>query len=67
MLTIGNFIHTRRIELGLSLKTVGDAVGVSKSTVQKWETGFISNMRRDKIIRLARILQVDPALLIHLD
>ena len=36
MLTIGNFIHTRRIELGLSLKTVGDAVGVSKSTVQKW-------------------------------
>lgn len=48
MSEIGNLIYNRRKELGLTLEEVGNAVGVSKSTVKKWENGFISNMRRDK-------------------
>ena len=39
---IGEFIKRRREELGLTLEEVGVAVGVGKSTVKKWETGFIS-------------------------
>ena len=58
---IGEAIHKRRTELGLTLEDVGKYIGVSKSTVKKWETGYISNMRRDKIALLARILQVDPS------
>lgn len=50
----------RRIELGLTLEQVGNYVGVSKSTVRKWETGYISNMRRDKIAKLSQILQLSP-------
>ena len=57
---IGNLIYNRRKELGLTLEEVGNAVGVSKSTVKKWENGFISNMRRDKIEKLSKILQVSP-------
>lgn len=57
---IGKLINSRRTELGLTLEEVGSAVGVSKSTVKKWEDGFISNMRRDKIAKLASVLRLDP-------
>ena len=57
---VGKLINSRRTELGLTLEEVGSAVGVSKSTVKKWEDGFIPNMRRDKIAKLASVLQLDP-------
>ena len=57
---LGDRIKQRRKELGLTLEEVGNAVGVGKSTVKKWETGFISNMRRDKIPKLAAVLQTTP-------
>ena len=53
-------IQSRRKELGLTLEEVGKFVGVSKSTVKKWENGFIKNMKRDKILLLAHALQVSP-------
>lgn len=61
---IGRLIEDRRKELGLTLEQVGDAVGVGKSTVKKWESGYIANMRRDKIARLAAVLELDPGELI---
>lgn len=64
MSEIGQLIYNRRKELGLTLEEIGNACGVSKSTVKKWENGFISNMRRDKIESLARILQVSPVKLL---
>ena len=64
MSEIGNLIYNRRKELGLTLEEVGNAVGVSKSTVKKWENGFISNMRRDKIEKLAKILEISPVRLL---
>ena len=62
---IGNLIKARRLELGLTLEEVGEAVGVGKSTVRKWETGHIQNMRRDRIAMLAKVLQINPSLLIE--
>lgn len=53
-------IRERRLELGLTLENVGNYVGVSKSTVKKWESGSISNMRRDKIAKLSEILRISP-------
>ena len=57
-------IKARRKELGVTLEEIGDYVGVSKATVQRWETGSISNMRRDRIKKLSEILQLDPQQLI---
>lgn len=57
---IGKIINKRRLELGLTLEEVGTFVGVSKSTVKKWEDGFISNMKRDKIAKLAKVLKMNP-------
>lgn len=48
---------------GLTLEDVANAVGVGKSTVRKWETGIIANMRRDKIAALADVLNTTPAYL----
>ena len=63
-MSIGELIYSRRKELNLTLEQVGDYVGVSKSTVKKWESGFISNMRRDKIALLAQVLKINPTELI---
>ena len=49
-----------RKEKGLTLEEVANIVGVGKSTVRKWETGMIANMRRDKIAALAKALGTTP-------
>lgn len=61
---LGSIIYKRRKELGMTLEELGNAVGVSKSTVKKWESGIIANMRSDKIAELARALNLDPWILI---
>ena len=64
MCEIANKIKSRRIELNLTLEDVAQAVGVGRSTVRKWETGMIKNMGRDKIARLAEVLQISPVELV---
>ena len=56
-------IKDLRQEKGLTLEQVAEVVGVGKSTVRKWETGMIANMRRDKIADLAKALGTTPAYL----
>lgn len=60
-------IYDRRKELGLTLEDIAKAVGVSKGTVKKWESGYIKNMRRDKIISLANILDVSPLQILEIE
>ena len=62
-LNMGQKIKALREEHELTLEQVGEAVGVGKSTVRKWETGIIANMRRDKIAALAQVLHTTPAYL----
>ena len=56
-------IYELRKRNKLTLEQVADVVGVGKSTVRKWETGMIANMRRDKIALLAKALHTTPAYL----
>ena len=56
-------IKELRQKKGLTLEQVADVVGVGKSTVRKWETGMIANMKRDKIADLAKALGTTPAYL----
>lgn len=60
-------IYKRRKELNLTLEEIAHAVGVTKSTVKKWEDGYIKNMRRDKIKKLATILRVSPIEILDID
>ena len=59
-----DILRTKRTEHKLTLEEIGNAVGVSKATVKRWESGEIKNLRRDKIAKLAKILEVSPSLLI---
>jgi transcriptional regulator with XRE-family HTH domain len=60
-------IKELRQEQGLTLEQVANVVGVGKSTVRKWETGMIANMKRDKIADLAKALGTTPAYLMGWD
>ena len=51
-------IKALRQDKGLTLEQVASVVGVGKSTVRKWETGMIANMKRDKIASLAKHLEL---------
>lgn len=64
---IKDLIRKKRQELGLTYEQLGELVGVGKSTVRKWETGLIENMRRDNIIALSKALNISPALLMGWD
>lgn len=66
-MTLSEKIKMLRQERGLTLEEVGNRVGVGKSTVRKWETGYIANMRRDKIALLADALGVSPGYLMGWD
>lgn len=63
MSSIGNRIKTLRLALKYTLEELGVAVGVSKATIQRYETGIISNIPSDKIELLAKALQTSPAYL----
>lgn len=58
-----DILKQRREELNLTYEDIGNIVGVSKSTVRKWETGMIENMKTDKIMLLAKALKVSPGYL----
>ena len=60
---IGDKIKQLREQKGMTLEELGNKVGVGKSTVRKWETGMIANMRRDKIKKVADALDTSPEFL----
>lgn len=60
---IKDIIKSKREELGLTLEELGKLVGVGKSTIRKWETGMIENMRRDNIVALSKALDISPSVL----
>lgn len=57
----------RREELNMSYQTLSDKVGISKSTLQRYETGYIKNMPVDKLEDIAAALCVSPAYLMGWD
>ena len=61
---IKDILKSRRVELRLTQDDIANKIGVSKATVSRWESGNISNMRRDRIAKLAEILQISPAVII---
>ena len=67
LMDMGQKIKTLREKHGMTLEQLGDKVGVGKSTVRKWENGIITNMKRDKIKKVADALNVSPAYLMGWD
>jgi transcriptional regulator with XRE-family HTH domain len=54
----------RRVELGLTLRQVGELCGVGKEVVQRWETGSREPRNAESLRRYAAALQVEPGELV---
>lgn len=56
-------IKDARLKANKTLEDVGRDCEVSKATVLRWENGEIKDVKRDKISKLAKSLNVSPAYL----
>ncbi|MBR1533828.1 MAG: helix-turn-helix transcriptional regulator [Ruminococcus sp.] len=61
---IGKRIKTRREKLGLSLQQLADLTGMSKSTLQRYETGGIKNIPLVMLEPLAIALSMTPEMIL---
>ena len=57
---ISDVIRDRRKELGITLRYIGNKIGVSQATVQRWEVGNITTIRHNHLVKLCSILGVSP-------
>jgi len=64
---LGQVLAARREQLNLSQLDVANAVGISKSTISRYESGEIDNMRRDRIYALSRILCLSTKVIMNWD
>ena len=60
-------IKSLRKEKGLSLEQLADAVGTSRQTIHRYETGVISNIPSEKVEALAKALGTTPSSLMGWD
>lgn len=60
MITIGNRIKMRREQLGLSQEEFGEAVGLKKSTVSRYESGEIKTLDTTLAKKMTQVLRCDP-------
>lgn len=60
-------LKNKRLELNLTLEEVAKQLSISKPTLQRYESGVISNIPSDKIEKLAEILNTTPAILMGWD
>lgn len=58
---IGERLERRRKELGYTLDYVASEVGITKSTVQRYEKGKIEKLKLPVIEAIAGVLNVNPA------
>ena len=64
METLGNRLRMFRNEKHMTLDDVAKAIGVSRQTIQRYETGVIPNIPPDKIPKLASLFNTTTDYLI---
>lgn len=57
---IGQTIRLHRIKKELTQADLAKLLGVSKSTIGKWETGVVQNLKMDTINSLVKFLGIEP-------
>lgn len=64
---MANRLKELRLNKGLTLKQVADAIGVSEATAQRYESGKISSLKYEKAEALAKLYNVSPGFLMGWD
>ena len=60
---IGTRIFLLRRSLNMTQEELGNKIGVTKATINKYETGVTPNLKRPRIEALAKALEVSPEFL----
>ncbi|MDH4992046.1 helix-turn-helix transcriptional regulator [Aquamicrobium lusatiense] len=60
---VGSRIRNRRLALGWSMQKLGDAVGLTHQSVQKWEAGK-GSLTITRLVQVAEVLRLPPSSLI---
>lgn len=63
-MTFGEKIKAQRHRREITMDELARRVGVSTPTIQRYESGAIANVRRDKISKLAEALSCSPSYLV---
>lgn len=61
-MTLGDIVRNKRIELNMTQEDLAKAVGTTKATVSRWESGDIHKMKRSMIAAVSVALHLDPLL-----
>ncbi len=64
---VGEIIRRRREDLNISQRELAKIIGVSKSTISRWETGQIDSMKTWMINLLANALHIPVGILFGTD
>ena len=67
MKLIGERINEARMEKGVTLQEISDELGLTKSTIQRYEAGAFQRMKLPILEALANYLEVDPVWLMGKD
>ncbi len=62
-MNIGSRIKKKRLEKNVTLEELGKKADVNKATIQRYESGKITNIPSDRIERISEALNVSPAYL----
>lgn len=60
-------IKEKRLEMGMTMKQLGQKVGVTTATVSRWESGEISTLKAETIRKVADALHISPLVFIGED
>ena len=62
-MTFKDRLKQKRTSKGMTLEDLGNKIGVSRQTIQRYESGVITNIPSDKIELLAKYLSTTPSYL----
>ena len=57
-MTLGEKIHTLRIQHGMTMDALAKEIGVQRSAVNKYEKGIVVNLKRSTLVSLCRVFGV---------
>lgn len=64
---IGTIIKKERVKKKLTQTELGKRIGVGAAAVQKWESGTVTNIKRNVLKRISEELEIHPGLLVGYD
>lgn len=63
--SIGDILKEERISKDLAQHEVAKKVGVTEATISRWVPGNIKNMRRDKVVKVSKVLNISTLLVLQ--